>query len=361
MISNLCFNVFAYFFFSAVLSIKESVAEASRSSRQADGGGSEDGHHFDDLIAKLPQFLVRSRSENTNKKYLGYFKRWRTFISARKGSCVPADPIQISCFIVHLLESKISYHCIESYIFSIKWAHKLKGLSDPTSHPYVKCLLETSKRCNSSPVVKKDCITSEDIRSLFGLYKDSKDPMVARDLAIIVICFAGFLRYNEVSNLCCNDVTIHENYVSIKIRKSKTDQYRKGDEVVIAKLDSMTCPVSALLKYIRLCNIVLTSDHYLFKPMFRTKRKCGVISKNKRLSYTRTKETVKNRLKNVTHNRNIGLHSLRAGGATAAANSSVVSERCWKRHGRWKSDSAKDGYIDDSLKKRLKVSECLGL
>ena len=37
-----------------------------------------------------------------------------------------------------------------------------------------------------------------------------------------------------------------------------------------------------------------------------------------------------------------GLHSLRAGGATAVANRGIP-DRLFKRHGRWKSDSAKDG------------------
>jgi len=39
-----------------------------------------------------------------------------------------------------------------------------------------------------------------------------------------------------------------------------------------------------------------------------------------------------------------GLHSLRAGGATLAANSGV-RDRLFKRHGRWKSENAKDGYV----------------
>ena len=41
---------------------------------------------------------------------------------------------------------------------------------------------------------------------------------------------------------------------------------------------------------------------------------------------------------------NFGLHSLRAGGASAAANSHV-SDRLFKRHSRWKSEKSKDRYI----------------
>ena len=54
------------------------------------------------------------------------------------------------------------------------------------------------------------------------------------------------------------------------------------------------------------------------------------------------------------------LHSLRAGGATAAA-AAGVPDRVFKRHGRWKSKTAKDGYIKDSLHKRLLVTQNLGL
>ena len=55
-----------------------------------------------------------------------------------------------------------------------------------------------------------------------------------------------------------------------------------------------------------------------------------------------------------------GMHSLRAGGATAAANAGVP-DRLFKRHGRWKSETAKDGYVKDSLESRLSVSKSLGV
>ena len=53
-------------------------------------------------------------------------------------------------------------------------------------------------------------------------------------------------------------------------------------------------------------------------------------------------------------------HSLRAGGASVAANAGV-SDRPFQRHGRWKSVSAKIGYVEDSLESRLLVSKNLGI
>ena len=53
-----------------------------------------------------------------------------------------------------------------------------------------------------------------------------------------------------------------------------------------------------------------------------------------------------------------GLHSLRSGGVTQAAQNRI-SERLLKTHGRWKSDLSKDGYIKDSLDNRLSISKSL--
>ena len=57
---------------------------------------------------------------------------------------------------------------------------------------------------------------------------------------------------------------------------------------------------------------------------------------------------------------NFGLHSARSGGATCAANNGV-RDRLFKRHGRWKSTSAKDSYVKDNLESLLTVSQNLGL
>ena len=38
-----------------------------------------------------------------------------------------------------------------------------------------------------------------------------------------------------------------------------------------------------------------------------------------------------------------------------------VQDRLFMRHGRWKSENAKDGYVDDSVQARLSVSKQLDL
>ncbi|VDI25194.1 Hypothetical predicted protein [Mytilus galloprovincialis] len=74
-----------------------------------------------------------------------------------------------------------------------------------------------------------------------------------------------------------------------------------------------------------------------YRPIFRSGGTAKLIYKNKKLSYTAARQNIVKRLKMVAPQLNLGLHSLRSGGASAAAKSDV-NERCIKRHGRWKSD-----------------------
>ena len=177
---------------------------------------------------------------------------------------------------------------------------------------------------------------------------------------MILLCYSAFLRFSELSQLKCHDITVKDDYLVVKIKKSKTDQYRAGDEIVVSKDQSLACPYTMLMKYVGLANVNIFSDMYLFRPLYRSKNKCGLIKVNKPISYTTARECIVKRLKLVAPELNLDLHSLRPGGATMAANSDV-NERCWKRHGRWKSDSSKDGYVADSTANRLEVSKHLGL
>eukprot|EP00731_Ephydatia_muelleri_P008282 Em0004g620a len=98
----------------------------------------------------------------------------------------------------------------------------------------------------------------------------------------------------------------------------------------------------------------------LFRGIVQTKGR-EHLRKNGGLSYTRLRELLLDKLSELGFDPTLfGMHSLRAGGAIAAANTGVEN-RLFKRHGRWKSESAKDGYVKDSLERRFEVSKGLGI
>ena len=109
---------------------------------------------------------------------------------------------------------------------------------------------------------------------------------------MIVIGYAGFLRFNTISELRCNDVVFHGDHLVLKIRKSKTDVYSKGREVLIAKGTSSACPYEILHRYFCLSELEVGSENYLFRPINKSKTISKLLKTNKKLSYTRARECI---------------------------------------------------------------------
>ena len=69
----------------------------------------------------------------------------------------------------------------------------------------------------------------------------------------------------------------------------------------------------------------------------------------------RARKLAKDALKGLTDVSILSLYSLRAGGATSAAYAGIP-DRLFKRHGRWSSENAKDGYVKDNFNACLLVT-----
>ena len=71
-------------------------------------------------------------------------------------------------------------------------------------------------------------------------------------------------------------------------------------------------------------------------------------------SYTRCREVLLKKLADVGLDpKCYSWHSFRSGGASSAANNRI-SDRMFKRQGRWRLENAKDGKVQDSLESRLR-------
>ena len=125
------------------------------------------------------------------------------------------------------------------------------------------------------------------------------------------------------------------------------DRYRK------VRPTDLSC-YKALEEYISAAQIDLSEDLPLFRALATPR------SKEMVRSYTRARELVKDAFKGLTDVSKLSLHSLRAGGATSAA-CAGIPDRLFKRHGRWASENAKDGYVKDDFNSRLLVTRSLGI
>ena len=250
---------------------------------------------------------------------------------------------------------------VEEAVNAISWVHQVAVVEDPTQNDLVKQVLAGAKRMLAHRTNKKEPITTEILAKLADqLAGEGSDLADVRLMTICLVGFSGFLRFDEMASLKESDVNIYQDHMELFIESSKTDQLRDGAWVTIARTASKICPVSMMERYIKMGDISGAQDLFLFRGIVRTKN--GVkLRKQGGLSYSRMRELLLEKLEAVGLDPKLfSLHSLRSGGATAAANAGVP-DRLFKRHGRWRSENAKDGYVKDSLSSRLSVTKGIGL
>lgn len=76
------------------------------------------------------------------------------------------------------------------------------------------------------------------------------------------------------------------------IRKSKTVQYRHGNETLISKGSAAACPVNIHQKVLDLLEDVEEKHFFIFKPIFRSKGICKLIHKNKKDSNSAARNNI---------------------------------------------------------------------
>jgi len=325
-----------------------------------------DHPRLDALAKQLPGIISNSRAPSTVSQYSYAFSKWKTWCLDHSQMSMPADPYIIALYLTHIGNTTNTPSPINSAIAALSWAHRLANYDcDPTKSHIVSNVIDGLRRSLSKPTQKKEPITADIIGKLVSLHgadKSVTNLMNIRTLAMILISYAGFLRFNELAHIQRMHLKFYATHLIINIPKSKTDQFRQGSNVVIARTNSVTCPVFMLELYLKLVQADLyDSSSFVFRNLSKTKEGYKFRGDNLPMSYTSVRELILAALAPIVGDvSQFCVHSLRAGGASAAANAGLA-DRLFKRHGRWKSETAKDGYICDSLASRLSVSKNLGL
>lgn len=276
---------------------------------------------------------------------------------------VPSErPLHVAIYLQTLIDTSSSASSDETAFYALQWAHNLAGVPSPTAHPTVIAIRDAAQRLfGKHRENRKEPISAESIKTLVR-QANLNNLLDLRNVCIFVLAFAGFFRIEEVLHIKRNDIRLDGDRVIIRLERSKTDQLRLGNEVVISRVPgSRACPVSLLESYLSLAQIHNASELFVFRPISKTSSGHRLVSVNKAIGYSTIREAFEASFKNIVPNiGDISTHSLRAGGASAAANAGVA-DRLFQRHGRWKSTSAKDGYALDDINARTDVSKHLGL
>ena len=323
-------------------------------------------HHpaLESLRTHIPAVLAHSKAPSTFKTYHGCFKRWKSWASGfPEVIYFPAQEEHVALYLISLVQSGSSYSSIQQAFYSISFFHNACGVSNPCKSAFLLAILEGCKRVASKPSkLNRVPILPEHLVALVNRFATPSASLGdIRDVCFCLLAFAGFLRFDELSSLRWSDISFFQDHIELYVSRSKVDQLGKGCTLVIASTGTPACPCAMLLRYAALARRNLDSVEFVFQNLSFSSSKGYSLRSGTSLSYTRAREVVLAKFRAIgVDTSGIGLHSLRIGGASAALNSGVP-DHVIKNHGRWKSDSAKDLYCRENLRRQLLATSRIGL
>lgn len=276
--------------------------------------------------------IARSDAENTRTAYDQDWKRFEQWCESQGRTPLPATPQTFADYVQHLASTPTERGTlprpatIDRAMGTIGRRHNDAGLKldrRAAAKAFKTYRKEWAHAGNSKTQAKPAVVDA--IRAMVGAC-DLTTLTGIRDRAIILLGFAVMGRRSEVTALNVSDITDHENGMIVLIRMSKTDQDAKGTKVPIRYADDPTlCPVVAVQAWLAAMERRGVKDGPLFRRIDRNGRLGGTPGAAGRGGARLSPQSVHNIIQRLAHVAGLENadqykgHSLRAGGATAAA------------------------------------------
>ena len=277
---------------------------------------------------------------STRQTYRAGITSYLAFCSKYSINPLPASELTLRYFCAELSNS-VSYATIKVYLAGIRLFHIENNFPDPIKEaPLLRYLCTAIKRYAGETNFKCLPITIPILCSIkASLFHRHQMPSHDRRLfwAAFTLAFYGFLqaseytsptptRYNRRLHLLKKDVTIHKDRMTIRIKGSKTDQFKRSTSILISKTGTSTCLVRAMKHFINY------SNHHRSLPLFTFQD--GTFLMRHRVS-SMTKSLISSKASD-THL--YSSYNYRIGAATAAA-AAGIPDSLIQTLGRWCSNA----------------------
>ncbi|XP_068689358.1 uncharacterized protein [Montipora foliosa] len=255
---------------------------------------------------------------------------------------LPASEITLIYFVSHLAKT-VSYNTIKLYLFAVQDLYRLHNFALKLPKMFrLQKVLNGIKRSQIPVKLDRYPITIQILQSIFNFYR----PDLTFDLnhimlwAAFTLAFFGFLRSSEftcndhvfdpATHLCFKDVTFiphveSPDYMLVTIKRSKTDPFRNGCTLTLARSTTSICAVMAMKDYVFQCQPSSAGPLFTF-------------TSGKWLTRTSLTHALRDVLQQCgIQPQHYFSHSFRIGAATTAAAAGIPA---WliKVLGRWSSD-----------------------
>ena len=266
------------------------------------------------------------------------------------------DIILTSQFLVFLREQGYSKFSIKLGLMSLKWANSFFPQSSKLDDPFIQRILSSANRNIVSKKNQKNPLTKELLAKTLNISPDAplRD---MRDALIISLSFSLLLRNNELRHLSCKHIERKPEGLVFTIVASKTDVFRNGKKIFLARQTEGFSVVNLLERYLLKANKCFGSNEFLFGPVGQNAIGDPII-KNELISYECCKSIFKTQVEKYGLDpTRYGTHSARSGGASALAPKVTPFELLLS--GRWADARSLRNYVEVPEARRFDISKNL--
>ena len=294
----------------------------------------------------MERYFRSGLAPSTHKSYDSAKRRFLCFCVQAHLNPLPVSESLLCRYVAYLAEEGLAPKTIKLYLSAIRHLQVSMNLSDPKIGEMARLeqVVKGAKReyAKKNPDKRERLpITPELLMQMKQVW--SREPKKFDNImlwAACCVCYFGFLRSGEVTvpseaaydssvHLNMSDIAVDSIYspstIKIKIKASKTDQFRKGVDIYLGRTHNQLCPVEALLAYIAIRG---KEQGMLFR--FEDKR---LLTKDRFVS--RVRETLS---QTGVNEKLYSGHSFRIGAATTAGRKGLSSEKI-QTLGRWESSA----------------------
>ena len=257
----------------------------------------------------------------------------------------------MACFLVRTMQASTTFSNVKTARAAIRKFHEASGRPTPTDHELVSAVCAAAQRLLPGVRHRKTPLTVEHLQRLVASVPDGAPLPRVMVVTAVLVGFFGFLRYSDLARVWVDWVVLGADHMEIFLEMRKNDQFREGHWIAVAaNPGSRVCPVywtRLLLQRARL------TGH---RPLFAACDTAGQYCRTA-IPYFALRRQLLDELAHLGLSRgDFGTHSLRAGGATTAADVAAelgIPDRLWQEHGGWKSASSAQVYVKTSLEAKL--------
>ena len=198
--------------------------------------------------AQVNRYTQAALADNTHRSYKADLTHFRTH-----GGTIPTTAVQLAEYLASFADT-LAVATLQHRLIAIHRAHLEAGHDSPAMDSLVKRTMQGIRRTKGTAQRRVKALVKDDIIELVLTAEKQKPMKAARDVALILIGFAGAFRRSELVSIRKEDITAFDHGIEIHIWRTKTQQ-EKGHTVFIPCAKSSRCPVKALEKWLALSGI----------------------------------------------------------------------------------------------------------